>query len=97
VYYQEIVLPLRRKIIDETQREYNAMQVGVYQLLAAKRGEIEAGRGYIETLRDYWLSRVALERALGTELSREDASPRHPPLPEESPPPASPSHPLHGG
>jgi cobalt-zinc-cadmium efflux system outer membrane protein len=95
-YYEKVVLPLRRKILGETQREYNAMQVGVYQLLAAKRGEIEAGRGYIESLRDYWRGRVALERALGTGLPLEDGTPVPSSVPEEPPAPAPPPH-HHGG
>src|SRR5262245_11419569 len=65
-YFEQVVLPLRSQIVDQTQREYNAMQLGVYQLLQAKRDEIEAGSTYVDSLRDYWKSHVALERALGT-------------------------------
>jgi cobalt-zinc-cadmium efflux system outer membrane protein len=68
-YYERVLLPLRRRILQETQREYNAMLVGVYQLLQTKRDEVEAGRAYVDAIRGYWLSRVALERALGTELA----------------------------
>jgi cobalt-zinc-cadmium efflux system outer membrane protein len=41
------------------------MLVGVYDLLQAKRLEIEAEKATIETWKDYWLARVELERALG--------------------------------
>jgi cobalt-zinc-cadmium efflux system outer membrane protein len=40
------------------------MVLGVFQLLEAKRREIDAGLGYIAALRDYWTARadlVALE------------------------------------
>jgi outer membrane protein, heavy metal efflux system len=94
-YYEQVVLPLRRKILDETQREYNAMQVGPYQLLQAKRDEIETGRAYIETLRDYWLSRVALDRAVGIALPIEGDAPKPSSLPEATPSPTSPQNDPH--
>lgn len=73
-FYERVVLPLRQRILSNTQLEYNGMIVGVYQLLQAKRDEIDAGRGYVDSLRDYWVSRVDLERALGTELPPGDAA-----------------------
>ena len=44
------------------------MLLGVFQLLEAKRGEIDAGRMYVEALRDYWIARAELERAIGGRL-----------------------------
>lgn len=67
-HYPKVLLPLRREILRETQREYNAMLAGVYQLLQAKRDEIEAGRGYVETLTEYWVARAELERTVGGDL-----------------------------
>jgi cobalt-zinc-cadmium efflux system outer membrane protein len=93
-YYEQVVLPLRTRILGETQREYNAMLVGVYQLLDAKREEIEAGRAWVESLRDYWVSRVALERALGTELPAGSAPPAPANVP--APEPSAPHHHHHG-
>lgn len=43
-YYSRVALPLRHRLVQQTQLQYNAMQVGVFQLLQAKREEIEAGR-----------------------------------------------------
>lgn len=60
-YLREVVLPLRVRITEQTQRQFNAMQLGVFRLLEAKREEIEAGRRYVETLRDHWVARVRLE------------------------------------
>jgi cobalt-zinc-cadmium efflux system outer membrane protein len=57
------------------QLEYNAMLAGVFQLLVAKRDEIDAGRGYIEALRDYWIARCDLERAVGGELALAETPP----------------------
>lgn len=68
-HYRRVVLPLRRRVVEETQLQYNAMQVGLFQLLEAKRDEIEAGGGYVESLTDYWVARAELERAVGGELA----------------------------
>jgi cobalt-zinc-cadmium efflux system outer membrane protein len=57
LYYRDIMLPLRERIINEAQLQYNAMQLGPFQLLRAKEEQIETGVAYIETLRDYWLAR----------------------------------------
>jgi cobalt-zinc-cadmium efflux system outer membrane protein len=39
-----------------------------YDLLLAKQNEILAERGYIGALRDYWIARADLERAVGGRL-----------------------------
>ena len=64
LHYRDVILPLRTQILGQTQLQYNAMQVGVFQLLSAKQQQIEAGRRYIEALRDYWLARTQLEQIL---------------------------------
>lgn len=64
LHYREVVLPLRHRIVEETQKQYNAMQVGAFQLLEAKKQEIHAGAAYLATLRDYWLARTDAERIL---------------------------------
>lgn len=60
LYYRDILLPLREQIVNETQLHYNAMQVGVLQLLRDRELQIETGVAYVETLRDYWLARTDL-------------------------------------
>jgi cobalt-zinc-cadmium efflux system outer membrane protein len=67
--YSKVILPLRHEIVRQTQLEYNAMGAGVFQLLQAKQGEIDAGREYVQALQDYWIARTELERALGGRLS----------------------------
>lgn len=64
LHYRDVILPLRAQVLGQTQLQYNAMQVGVFQLLTAKQQQIEAGRRYIEALRDYWLARIQLEQIL---------------------------------
>ena len=70
-YYRKHILPLTNQILDQTLREYNAMQIGVFRLLDAKEQQIVAGQRYIETLRDYWISRARVEQLLNGRLPAE--------------------------
>ncbi len=69
-YYQRVLLPLREKIVQSTQLEYNAMSIGIFQLLQAKRDQIETARAYVEVLRDYWTLRTEAEQLLAGRLPR---------------------------
>lgn len=60
-FYRETLLPLRDRITSETLRKYNAMDTGPFQLLQAKRDQIEAARAYVEVLRDYWIAHTRVE------------------------------------
>jgi len=68
LYYRDIVLPLRERIVNETQLQYNAMQRGVFELLRAREQQMQAAVAYIETLRDYWLARTDLGQILSGRL-----------------------------
>src|SRR5438045_6915856 len=69
-YYRDELLPGRKKILKLTLTHYNAMLKSPYDLLLAKQNEILAERSYIGALRDYWIARADLERAVGGRLSR---------------------------
>jgi outer membrane protein, heavy metal efflux system len=60
LYYRDILLPLRERIVNEGQLHYNAMQIGIAQLLRDREQQIETGVAYVEALRDYWLARADL-------------------------------------
>ena len=66
---KNVILPIRTKIVDDTLLQYNAMQVGVFQLLLAQQQQITAGRQYIETLRNYWLVRTGLGQILNGRMT----------------------------
>ena len=70
-YSQNNLLPLRQKILGETLLHYDAMEKSAYELLLAKESEQTAEQSSIGALRDYWLARVALERAVGGRLTGE--------------------------
>jgi len=64
VQYKKTLLPLQAKVVAETQKQYNAMLAGAFQLIEAKHKQIETGKDYLEALRSYWLLRSELESAL---------------------------------
>jgi outer membrane protein, heavy metal efflux system len=72
-YSRDIVLPLRERIVRETQLQYNAMQLGVFELLRAREQQIQAALAYVDTLLDYWLARTELEQLLSGRLPSPNA------------------------
>ncbi len=73
--YRDSVLPRRVRILDQTLRHYNSMLVGVYDVLLAKRMEIESEKAAIEAWRDAWVARFALEHAVGGKLPKRSETP----------------------
>ncbi len=63
--YRDDLIPLREKVVEESQKQYNFMLIGVFQLLQDKREEIAAYREYVKAFRDYWTARTDLEKAVG--------------------------------
>lgn len=70
LYYRDILLPLQERIVNETQLQYNAMQLGPIQLLRAREQQIETAVAYIEALRDYWLEQGDLGQILNGRLPK---------------------------
>src|SRR5204862_7509619 len=70
VYYHDILLPLNERIVNETQLHYNAMQLGIFELIRAREQQIETASGYVQALRDYWLARSDFEQLLSGRLPR---------------------------
>jgi outer membrane protein, heavy metal efflux system len=66
--YAKVVIPLQRRIVDLGLQQYNYMLIGVFDVLAAKQNEIAAYRSYVEAVRDHWIARTELDRALGGAL-----------------------------
>jgi cobalt-zinc-cadmium efflux system outer membrane protein len=52
-YFTSTILPLQQRMLEQTQLLYNAMTVGVFQLLQAKQAQITAGRAYINELKEF--------------------------------------------
>ena len=63
-HYQQVILPLRQRLTNEAQLQYNAMAVGLIELLRARERQIMAGERYIEALHDYWVARAKIDQLL---------------------------------
>ena len=76
--YRSTLVPLRAQAVELTQRNYNAMQVGLYGLLAVKQQHLDAVEGSLDALRDYWHARIELNAAVGANLDdRPNAGEQH--------------------
>ena len=67
-HYKEVVLPLQERIVHLTLQEYNYMLTGVFDLLIARQNELDNYQKYIETVRDYWITRAQIQRVVGGRL-----------------------------
>jgi outer membrane protein TolC len=66
-----VILPLSAEVFDGAVRDFNAMEIGIVQLLQERRARLDAGRAAIEAIADYWHARARLELLLAG--SRTDA------------------------
>ena len=79
-HYNKTLLPLKRRIVDLTLKNYNYMLMGAFDLLEAKQSEIETHQQYKTALGDYWVIRTDLQRAMGgkaLDTIEVDAAPMH--------------------
>jgi len=68
-FYQGELLPGQRRILNESLIQYNAMEIENFELFSAKAEEARTEREYLEAVRDYWITRAELERAVGGNLN----------------------------
>ncbi len=68
-FYRDELLPGRKAISAAMLLHYNGMLIGNYELFNARSEQIEAEHKGIEALRDYWIARAELERAVGGSLA----------------------------
>ena len=67
----KVIIPRRERAVALTEEQWNFMLVGAFELIESKRREFDAFQEYIEAVRDYWISRSDLIRALGGEVPGE--------------------------
>jgi len=61
--YRDAIVPLRQRIADESLLRYNAMLIGVFELLAEARVQIDSVTAAIDALRDFWIADADLAMA----------------------------------
>lgn len=63
--YRSRLLPLQSEILVSSEKFYNVMGLGIDRLLENKRQEVMVYQGYLESVKNYLIARVNLDRALG--------------------------------
>lgn len=58
---RDVVMPMRDRILQQTVLQYNAMNASTFELLAARRDMVDAGRQYIDALRRFWRANADVE------------------------------------
>lgn len=63
-HYRDEVVPLRKVISDENQLRYNGMMIGVFELLADARDQVNTVMAAINAEQQFWLADAALQAAM---------------------------------
>lgn len=63
-HHRDEVVPLRKVIADENQLRYNAMLIGVFELLADARDQVSTVLAAIDAQQQFWLADAALQASL---------------------------------
>lgn len=62
--YRDEVVPLQKKISEETLLRYNGMLASVFELLADARTQVTGVNAAIQAQRDYWIAETDLQAAI---------------------------------
>jgi cobalt-zinc-cadmium efflux system outer membrane protein len=62
--YETVILPAQKRLTRETLLQFNAMQVGIFQLLVARREELDVELAYVDALREFWTAAARMEAIL---------------------------------
>lgn len=63
-HYRDEIVPLQKKISEETLLRYNGMLMSVFELLADARAQISGVNTAIQAQRDYWIADTDLQAAV---------------------------------
>jgi outer membrane protein TolC len=56
------LLPLREKLLDDAMRQYNAMNLDAFELLAIRREQVAVEQSHVAALRDFWVAQVRADQ-----------------------------------
>lgn len=62
--YADVIVPAQANLMAQTQLQYNAMQIGVFQLLEVRRSQLDVALDFVETQREYWSAVAELDALL---------------------------------
>lgn len=62
--YDAVIGPARQRVMEQTVLQYNAMSVGLFQVLQARREQLDTELARVETRREFWTAAAALDALL---------------------------------
>jgi cobalt-zinc-cadmium efflux system outer membrane protein len=71
--YETVIVPAQTTVMEQTLLQYNAMQVGIFQLLEARRELLDVQLAYADTVREYWSARAQYDALLSGRMVQVDA------------------------
>lgn len=66
--YRTQLIPQREAVVEQAGRQLNYMLIGAFDVILVKQQEYDAYAGYLKAVRDYWIARAELTRAVGHKL-----------------------------
>ncbi len=63
-HYEGVIVPARRRVLQQAVLQYSAMQTGIFELLRARRDLLEAELAEVEALREHWTAQAAFDAIL---------------------------------
>ncbi|MCC6806762.1 MAG: TolC family protein [Deltaproteobacteria bacterium] len=59
--YRDAIVPAQARVLDQTLRQYNAMQISVFTLIEARRAQLDTELEYALALCEYWTAAAAAD------------------------------------
>jgi cobalt-zinc-cadmium efflux system outer membrane protein len=84
-FYANTAVPQAQRLLEVAERQYDAMEIGVFDLLQIKEKQIRVSVEYVAALKAYWRERVRLDQILRGKLpddADETRSPGAEPAPQ---------------
>ena len=63
--YRDTLVPLHRRIAELSEKRYEYMLAGAFDLLAARKERLRVSSEYVDAVTEYWIAEAELRRALG--------------------------------
>lgn len=79
-FARQLLVPVWDNVFEQTHLQYNAMFLGVFDLLRAKEDQLRAHQRYVKALAEYWDARTDMEQLLlgssrrASEFEQEDGA-----------------------
>jgi len=70
--YANTLMPAQRTVMEQTLLQYNAMQLGVFELLAARRAQLEIQLAYVDAQAAYFRATAQLDALLAGKVVEHD-------------------------